>query len=432
MTSQKHLKARIRERMAHTGERYATARRHVVGDESPPPRVEHGYTLRGGLHPDTAALAHVLAHGGAELSEAMVLGIGGGLGAGYILWEFEAHDTAELVLGFRREWQYPSRWALRVLERLGVPARLHETGGAGRAAAQLDAALAAGTPALTWIDREPMGYWHLPAHLACHGGYPVVAYAEAGDRVLVDDRNLAPLSVSRDVLAAARARVPSYEHRLIVPEPSGQPDESTLRAAVLAGLHDQVEHLGQRSDSFSLPAWRKWARMLTDTRAAKAWPRVFAGRPGLVGALLSTYEGIEPLGTDGGHLRGLYADFLVETGDVLGTPQLAARGEEWRAIAGQWHGIAEAALPLDVPAFAALREALAGVYEPVVSEGDAGWEASAAAAERLWALRAELDAAPPVEPDSLLADLSNRIGAVFTAEAEAIARLRGALPEQRL
>ena len=50
------------------------------------------------MHPDTAAVANVLAHHGVvaghtgePLSEAMVLGIGGGLGAGYILWEFEAH-----------------------------------------------------------------------------------------------------------------------------------------------------------------------------------------------------------------------------------------------------------------------------------------------------------------------------------------------------
>ena len=424
MTERKHLKARIRERMARTGERYTTARRHVVGAEDTSPAADHGYRLRGGVHPETAGIAHVLAHGGAELSEAMVLGIGGGLGAGYILWEFEAHDAVTLVLGFRREWQYPDRWTLRTLDRLGVPARMHETGGARRASAQLDAALAAGTPALAWVDRQLLGYWHLPAHLSGRDGYPVVVYAAEDDRVFVDDRNLAPLSISRDVLAAARARIPSYKHRLIVPGPSGPLEEATLHAAVLAGLHDQVEHLGQRSDSFSLPAWRKWARMLTDTRAAKAWPRVFAARPGLVGALLATFEGVEPLGTYGGHLRGLYADFLVEAAEVVEAPALRERAEDWRAIAAQWHGVAEAALPLDVPAFATLREALAGAYEPVVSEGDAGRAASRAAAERLWALRAELDAAPPVEPDALLADLAARLSALFAAETEAIVALQ--------
>jgi Domain of unknown function (DUF4872)/Butirosin biosynthesis protein H, N-terminal len=421
MTSNKHLKARIRARMARTGERYTTARRHVAGD-APASRVVRGHALRGGVHPDTAAIAHVVP----GVSEAMVLGIGGGLGAGYILWEFEAHDSATLVLGFRREWQYPSRWAMRALERLGVPARLHETGGAGAAAAHLDDALAAGTPALAWVDRQLAGWWHLPARHAGRDGYPVVAYADEGDRVLVDDRTLAPLSMSRDALAAARGRIPSFKHRLIVPEPGGAPGEATLRAAAAAGLREQVEHLSRRSDSFSLPAWRKWARLLTDTRNAKSWPNVFARKPGLVEALLATYEGIEPLGTHGGHLRGLYADFLADAAELLGAPSLRDRAEEWRAIAALWHALADAALPLDVPAFAALREALAGVYEPIVAEGDAGREESARAAEQLWALRARLDD-PPLEPaavDALLADLAGRLGEIFAAETEAVAALR--------
>ena len=115
---------------------------------------------------------------------------------------------------------------------------------------------------------------------------------------------------------------------------------------------------------------------------------------------------------------------------MLEASPLRERAEDWRVIAAQWHGAADAALPLDVPAFAALRDALAGVYEPVVSDGDAGWEESSRAAERLWELQAELDAALPLEAgavDSLLADLARRVNVLFTAESEAIARLRGAL-----
>ncbi len=36
MTTQKHLKRRIRERMSQTGERYAAARRNVVGTDGDP------------------------------------------------------------------------------------------------------------------------------------------------------------------------------------------------------------------------------------------------------------------------------------------------------------------------------------------------------------------------------------------------------------
>ena len=252
------------------------------------------------------------------------------------------------MLGFRNQWQYPGRWAAKTLERLGVPFELHETGGAKGAAAKLDAALAAGRPALATVDRQEIGHWHLPAHASGRGGYPIVVHGSDGDRMRIDDRNLAPLTVERERLDAARARVGSYKHRLVVIEPA-EITAGTLRAAVRAGLADAAEHLGARSDSFGLPAWRKWARMLTDTRGAKAWPNVFADERGLAGALLSAYQGIEPVGAYGGHLRGLYADFLDEAAALLEAPRLAEAATAYRDVAALWHELAELALPPAVP-----------------------------------------------------------------------------------
>ena len=137
--------------MARTGESYTTALRHVTAPghvdqvargESP---VEHGgYRLRGGVHPVSAALANVLAHhgvraGGAELTEALVFGAAGGPGAGYILWEFEHDGSRPVALGFSSQWQYVDRAPIAALERLGVPARVHRTGGAVGAARALGA-----------------------------------------------------------------------------------------------------------------------------------------------------------------------------------------------------------------------------------------------------------------------------------------------------
>jgi hypothetical protein len=66
VTSQKQLKARIRTRMAATGERYAAARAQLVGtggeDDDLPSVVDTGWTLRGGSDPDAAALANILAN----------------------------------------------------------------------------------------------------------------------------------------------------------------------------------------------------------------------------------------------------------------------------------------------------------------------------------------------------------------------------------
>ena len=78
-------------------------------------------------------------------------------------------------------------------------------------------------------------------------------------------------------MAAARGRIGSFKHRIVgLRTTPGPIPAERLRAAMRAGLEDQVDHLRSPSDSFSLPAWRKWGRLMTDERNAKAWPRVFA------------------------------------------------------------------------------------------------------------------------------------------------------------
>jgi hypothetical protein len=433
MTTHKHLKERIRARMARTGESYTTARRHVLNALPP-----EEYQLTGGVHPDTHAIAGVLAtggsHSGRPLSEAMVLGVGGGLGAGYILWEFKAHDLRSLVLGFRNSWQYPDRWALKTCARLGVPAGLHETGSTSRATQELAAAVGQGVPAIVWADQQLLGYRHLPAWLEGYGGHPVTVYGidERAGVALVDDRNRAPLTVPGDALAAARARVGSYKHRLLALDaPAAELDAEKLAKAVRDGLAEQVEHLGQRSDSFSLPAFRKWARLLTSTSNAKAWPRVFADRVSLFDACLSVYENLEPAaGSGGGNLRGLYAQFLEEAAGLLDAPALAGVASAYREAAARWDQVAEVALPADREPFAEARR-LTYRLQAEVERGDAGRRDAAATAARLWALRDRWRPRFPgddADVEALLAGLAAAVGAAGDAEEAALATLAGALP----
>ncbi len=434
MTAHKHLKERIRARMARTGESYTTARRHVL-NALPPAE----YQLLGGTHPDTHAIAGVLAnrgllapHTGQPLSEAMVLGAGGGLGAGYILWEFKAHDSRSLVLGFRNNWQYPDRWALKVCARLGVPAGVHETGSAFRAEQELRAAVDKGVPVIAWADQQLLGYRHLPAWLEGRGGPPVTVYGidEAGGAALVDDRNRAPLTVPLDALARARTRVGSYMHRqLVLDAPAAELDTDGLRAAVRDGLAEQVEHLGRRSDSFALPAFRKWARLLTDPGNAKGWPKVFADRVSLFDACLSIYENVEPVGWGGGNLRVLYAEFLDEAAGLLDTPALGEAAAAYRAAAARGHEVAEVALPAGrAPCAEASR--LTGRLQDQVEQGDTARAEAAATAAALWVLRDRWRPDFPggdQEVEALLADLAAAVTAAADAEEAALAVLAGAL-----
>jgi len=430
MTSDKRVKTRIRARMAKTGERYTTARHHYV--DAPPGRQRSfGYELRGGLHPDTAAIANVLAHAGmtgpdgAPLSESLVLGVMGGLGAGYILWEF-AHDDSRIVtVGFRNRCQY--RDALcAAFDRLRVPYNRHETGGTKGAARRLEAALDNGRPVLVWPDRYHVGYWHLPSQLDGHGGHPVVVYAQRDDRVYLDDRTLAPLSVSSDDLSRARARVGSYKHGLVEPQPEpGALDRDQLRIAVLEGIDDCVSQMSGSSSSFSLPAWRKWARLMTDRRHAKGWPSVFSDGVGLIGALLSVWEGASPAGMTGGSLRDLYADFLGEAQGLL-EADLQRAIDPLRRAAHTWTELGDVALDHGNPEFATLRELTITIREAIVAEGDDGRSEAAAAGEELWRRRVALDAACPLSSDEveqLFERMGQTLKRIFELESAAVYEL---------
>ena len=165
MTTDKAFKRVVRARMAKTGERYAAARRALLESSAEPHTAGRttpsGWRMRGGLHPETATLANVLANRGVvsgltgePLTEAAILGIGGGLGAGYILWEFKSHGEPILTLGFRNQWQYPAipGWTGKTLDRLGIEPDVHETGGANAAREALDARLDAGMPVIASVD----------------------------------------------------------------------------------------------------------------------------------------------------------------------------------------------------------------------------------------------------------------------------------------
>ncbi len=431
MTTAKQLKARIRARMARTGERYSVARAHVLGTIATGSVVDGGWTLRGGTDPDAAALANVLAHRGVTgpdgpLDEPLLLLVGGGLGAGYILWEFARDDSRIVVLGFTHSWQYFDRRLATTVDRLGLNVAWSRTGGAAGAAGALASTIAAGDPAIIWPDRFNAGYWNLPPFLDGHGGHPVVAYAASNGRVHIDDRTLAPLTVPVADVDRARARVGSYKNAmLVVRSRDTAVPADRLRAAVRAGLAATVDQLGGPSTSFALPAWRKWSKLLVDPRAAKGWPTVFADRRGLLRALAGVWEAIEPAGMTGGHLRGVFADGLDEAAAVLEEPALTAEAQRWREIADRWHILAETALPDDVPAIALLRE-LTATITGAVAEGDAGAGERAAAADKLWELRAEHADEPPMSEEQvkdILTAMSEHVAGIVAAESSAVQSL---------
>lgn len=383
------------------------------------------YVLSGGLHPDTAALTALLAHAGAidpatgaPFTEAMVLGIGGGLGMGYILWEFKSHNGANLVMGMTNRWQYSDAIYTKLAERLQVTFAVAETGSARGAAAALDAAFGLGRPAMLWVDQAHLPWHWLPESMSGYCGHTLVAFGAGGDEVLIDDRGAQPFRISRAQLAAARGRIGSYKNRLLTVDAIGAFD---LRAALVAGLRDCADHLAQPSDSFSLPVIRKWARLLTDTKNAKGWPRVFADGRGLFSALISIFEATSDYGAAGGSLRALYAGFLDEAAQRLDAPALHDVAERYRALGLRWSTLGESALDTQVAPLAAAKE-LVATRDMFIGMGGDEQAALAQVAENLARLHEECDAEFPLDAAGrlqLMAALQGELNTIYDEEVAA-------------
>lgn len=397
--------------------------------------TDQGRLQVGGTHPETAAVTNALwalgvraPHTGAPYSEAMLLGIGGGLGAGYILWEFKEHNAKVLMLGFRNRWQYPVAYLQNLCDRIGVTATVHETGSRATAAAQLKAILADGVPAIAWVDRAHMPYLHMPEGLKGHIGHIVSICGTEDGHALVDDLAAQPLRVSWAVLADARARIGSYKHRLLVLAPRHSAID--LKPAVEAGLKDFVKHVSAPSESFSLPTFRKWARMMTDTKNSKGWPIVFKDGRRLYGTLLSLYEGVELVDNGGGALRGLYAAFLREAAEVVQRRELGAIATRYDALARMWHDLAEAAAPDGVAPLGEAKRLLREQYHLLMTQGDTAHLQLKALADQLGGLQARHNKTFPLNADGTLAlfgVLGDKLLAIYEAETHAVAALGRAL-----
>jgi hypothetical protein len=429
MTRQRQLKSLIRSRMDRTDEKYMVARRHVLNA-----RPSSEYELRGGSDPETSACANVFANRGVDdpftgqpISEGLVLGVGGGLGAGYILWEFNATkgtDRKVVTLGFRNQWQYPVRWYAKVCQRLGVAVQTHETSSTIKARDLLDQALDDGIPAIAFVSAADLPYWHLPPEQSGWWGYPITVYGMEGDRYLVDDRNTGRITIGADDLAAARSRIPSYKNRLVVADPAASElDEEQLVAGVRAGLEEQLAHLGEKSASFSLPAFDKWAKMLTDTKNAKSWPKVFAGGVGLVDVLVSIDQQIDDRGLFGGSLRRLYAEFLDHAGQLIDI-DLSEPASAYMVAAERWLDVA--AVCRAVPAVDEASR-LSRLRRDAVERGDIGDDAAVKAAEGIAGVLGSPDRIGPDEMADLFSNLSEAIHAAANAERDALETLRVAV-----
>lgn len=320
---------------------------------------------KGNVHSVTATLTQAMKHAGVSnpqtgepFSEAMLLGIGGGLGAGYILWEFKKHESANIVMGFRNRWNYTVEYLTNACNRLNTEVDERETGSKKKAVTNLEEALENGKYALVWTDKASIPYYGLPEEHRGHLVHIVGIHKKEGDNYCIEDLQGTQWQLTADELAEARAPIPSNKQRVLTIDPAYEFD---LKQAILAGIQDHIDHLGRDSESFALPVYQKWAKLMTHPKNKKSWRVVFKERAGLYVTMRSIFEGIALDDTDGAGLRNLYTDFLTKANDIVDS-DLSEAITAYRNCADLWVEFANTVLSDDVPEFAKTKQLMQERY----------------------------------------------------------------------
>jgi len=398
--------------------------------------VVPNYTHSGGKHCETGTLKNVLAylgvmapHSGRPFSEEMLLGIGGGIGMSY--WLFQFGKTPFFFIGTRYAEKGPGPLFLQTIcRRLGLSVTGYETASAKRGTADLESVLAAGRPAAVWVDMPYLPYLAIP-EVAHFGGHVVSVYGIEDGRALIGDRARRPVTATVAELAAARGSkfkpFPAKHKVLDVAAPAAPVPEQTLERAIIRGISDSCRQLLHGPiQNIGLQALLKWESLIGSHKNPKGWPQVFRKPVDLFGALMSTFIFIEIGGTGGSAFRSMYAAFLSEAAAVLRQPRLEEVSCLYRECARRWSAVACAALPEWAPELRATRELLQ-VKNAIFLEQEPG------ALERMRAINGRLDEILegarshfPVSDSrrpELFAGLAESIRQLYEAEIQAVTAL---------
>jgi hypothetical protein len=441
MTAHKHLKQRVRARMQKTGESYASARRHVVGEASSPATDSAARWHFPGNIPATTALRILLAHAGVRaphtgqpFSEAMLFGIAGGIGIGVFSFFYEKEDTASFFVAGRHSWQDHQAYLGNACRRLGVAPVVRESGGARAADKQLRDLLASHGPCIAWVDMAHLPHRALPG-LWSGGGYHLITVYRVNDEdgtALIGDLTDEPIPIPLADLALARGRIKKDKNRLLGLPAAASPHD--LAVLVREGLRACQQGLGgaggpkNYKTNFSLDALQVWGQRMYGSKDKENWERVFAIGPRFWNGLVSVYSFIEHYGTGGGLCRPLFADFLNEAADALDDNRLRGLAERYADLGRGWSELARAALPDDVPAFREARDLHDRKAELTAAGGSP--EEIRGLWDRLGELQRQTGEHFPLSAaacDELRANLQARIRALHDAEVAARTALGAAV-----
>lgn len=364
-------------------------------------------------------------------TEALLLGISGGVVLGYFTFEYQGFDPHMVLL---TQFLYNDSMPPKVLERLAIPQNIRQTTDGQKGMANVVSAIVNGNPTVVWADSSSLKYNAIPESPEDWMVQPIVIYGceMSENRVQIADRARIGLTASVDELVIGRGRIKKMRNRMAT---YGAPDYSRLETAVDAGIRDCIALLNGESpvgsgENFGINGLNKWASALVDNRTKKGWGQQFSPGRKLFHGLLTGYESILIYATGEHATRAMFADFLDEASLILGRPTLVEAATSYRDTFSAWKNLTDSLLPTDVPLFVEARQLIDERHTLFINEGNASTERRIAINERLKTMHDEAEAAFPLndtQSSDLRSAIRDRVLALRDVEQDALNNLMAAM-----
>jgi len=287
------------------------------------------FTHRMAAHCETGTLGAILNHGGLDLSEAMLLGLGSGIFFAYL-------ESKRLPFPMFVTRTQPGKIREKVAKRLGIKFTTRRFRDPHKARQALDELLERGVPVAVQVDMFYMDY--IPAYMRAHfnGHYITVVGRHADGAYAVSDGYYPAMSrVSAASMDRARFARGDLAPRglLYYPRelPAALPD---LRAPLTAAIKEAARNMLKLPVPFlGIKGIRRFAQRLM------GWPELCRDLEHLSHEVMTIHIILEERGTGGAGFRYMYATFLQQAARDLDNDrldELAARlmtiGDRWRDI----------------------------------------------------------------------------------------------------
>lgn len=368
-------------------------------------------------------------HTGQPMSEALLLGISGGIVMGYFSFAYEGYDPMARLL--TRNTFDP--WDT-LMSRLGVAQNILHTSKPEKGLDNLLDTLASGVPPIVWADTFSLPYNDLPCDDGMWAMFPALVYGYDADQDIVwlADRASVPLTVTTADLHTARARVKKDKFRIIT---LGTPRWSDLATAVAAGIWDTIKLYTEKppkgsKNNFGLAAFQWWAKLLTHPKTRLSWAKEFPAGRKLLAGLTSVYSDIYQFGKDSNAERDTYAYFLDEASQILAKPALGEAAQQFRTSAQAWAALGPLLLPSDVPLLGEMRQLMERVHRLFLQQGNASLAERQQLHARMETLKAEATTSFPLnetEVSQLLAAVAEQVLRIHDLEQTAVDLLQDAM-----